>query len=121
MKAGDHGRQRKESLEIDHGGLLTKGTHHENRGGHTKGQKLREELAKTKILAEDGAHWNYMTRSVEKEQLVPANGKPLPMQKAYNMLQDLYRLIQVPGLLQRFHALKCLSKITTWEGQAVVP
>ena len=82
---------------------------------------LRKELISQQILTEDGKAWNQLQWSPEKGRLLPSNAPTLELHKAHGVLQEIQRLVQIPGLLLRFHALKALHKFHATDGMAVIP
>ena len=81
-----------------------------------KRQKLRAELIKAGLISEDGTQWHQMQWSKEQSQLLPTDGEKLGLQH-----RDVQRLVQKPGTVLRFHALKALQRIESRDGTVVVP
>ena len=47
--------------------------------------------------------------------------QPLPVQQAHDIIREVQEILQTPGILLRFHALKPLHKTQARDGSAVVP
>ena len=47
------------------------------------GDAVRKELIKTKLITEDGLHWNQLMWNAEAEQLQPTDGPRLSLQQAH--------------------------------------
>ena len=83
--------------------------------------KLRKELIHQRLLTEDGQAWLQLQWSSEKERLEPTTAPVLPLAKAHEAIVAIPALVQIPGLLLRFQALRPLNKLQTKDGSTVVP
>ena len=84
-------------------------------------ERLRQDLIQQKLLSEDGQKWLQLQWSTEHEKLMPTTAAALPTQQAHEIIRDTQQLVQVPGLLLRFHALKPLNRVQIKDGTVVVP
>ena len=81
--------------------------------------KLRKELIHQRLLTEDGQAWMQLEWSSERERLEPTSAPVLPLAKAHEAIMAIQTLVQIPGLLLRFHALRPLHKIQAKERMAL--
>ena len=85
------------------------------------GEKLRQELINNQLLTSDGAKWNQMAWSQEREQLLPTDGEVKDIHATHKILQQVYALAQMPGLILRFHAPRDIRRMGSKDGNAVIP
>ena len=93
-------------------------------GEDEEGAHIRKKLMTQNLLTADGKSWNYMKWNQEQGKLLPTKEAPLPMCEACQMLNRVYALIQTPGLILRFCALKALKRVdmdSTSSKYAIVP
>ena len=83
--------------------------------------KLRKELIHQRLLTEDGQAWMQVQWSSERERLEPTSAPVLRLAKAHEAIMAIQALVQILGLLLRFHALRPLHKIQAKDGSTVVP
>ena len=87
----------------------------------SEGQMTQAELVKNRLLTADGRRWNQMQWCKETSQLVPVEGQTMSLSEALALLQEAQSLVQMPGTILRFHALKALQKVEAKDGNVVGP
>ena len=78
-------------------------------------------MVKQQLLSEDGQYWLQFQWSAEQERLIPTTAQPLSVKQAHDIIREVQEILQTPGILLRFHALKPLHKTQARDGSAVVP
>eukprot|EP00439_Symbiodinium_sp_Y106_P053556 s68_g7.t1 len=76
-----------------------------------EGAEIRRQLSAQNLLTADGKAWYYMKWDREQGKLLPTKETPLQMSDACQVLARVYALVQTPGLILRFCALKALNKV----------
>eukprot|EP00439_Symbiodinium_sp_Y106_P081683 s26_g20.t2 len=78
-----------------------------------EGENIRKELIQQELLTPDGQAWHYMKWNADLRKLVPLKAAPIPMKEACQLVHSIYQMLQTPGLIVRFCALKGLDKAST--------
>ena len=76
-----------------------------------EGENIRKELIQQELLTPDGQAWHYMKWNADLRKLVPLKAAPIPMKEACQLVHSIYQMLQTPGLIVRFCALKGLDKV----------
>ena len=84
-------------------------------------ERLRQELIQEELLSEDGQKWLQLQSMVGRAREVDAHQCSSPPHAPGEVIRDIQLLVQSPGLLLRFHALKPSNRIQAKDGSGVVP